>query len=75
VAEMLHTVGMKIEFKCHTLKVKVSVNDKPHKFGYKHLCRAEIRALLTRLKFIVGRKMILNSGILRNLVWEQVAAL
>jgi hypothetical protein len=38
------------------------------------LCCAVIWALVTGLKFAVGRRMITNSGILRSLIWEQVAA-
>jgi len=34
-----------------------------------------IWALLTGQKFTVGRRMITNSGKLRSLIWEQVAAL
>ena len=57
------------------LRVKVYKKDKPHKFGYELLCCAVIWALATGLKFTVGRRMITNSGKLRSLIWEQVAAL
>jgi len=49
--------------------------DKPHKLGYELLCCTVILALVTGLKFTVGRRMITNSGKLRSLIWEQVAAL
>jgi hypothetical protein len=51
------------------------MKDKPHKFVYELLCCAVIRAFITGLKFTVGRRMIRNSGKLRSLIWEQVAAL
>ena len=38
-------------------------------------CCVVIWALVTGLKFTVGRRMITNSGQLRSLIWEQVAAL
>jgi hypothetical protein len=44
------------------------MKDKPHEFGYKILCCAVIRALLSGLKFTVGRRMMPNSGKLRNLI-------
>ena len=42
---------------------------------YELLCCAVIWALVTGLKFTVGRRMITKSGKLRSLIWEQVAAL
>jgi len=44
-------------------------------FVYEKLCCAVIWTLVTGLKFTVGRRMITNSGKLRSLIWEQVAAL
>jgi len=55
--------------------IKVYKKDKPHKFVYELLCCAVIWALVTGLKFTVGRRMITNCGKLRSLIWEQVAAL
>jgi len=54
--------------------IKVYMKDKPHKFVYELLCCAVIWALVTGLKFTLGRRMITNSGKLRSLIWEQVAA-
>jgi hypothetical protein len=51
------------------------MKDKPHKFVYELLSCAVIWALLKGLKFTLGRRMITNSGKLRRLIWEQVAAL
>jgi hypothetical protein len=55
--------------------IKVYMKDKPHEFGYKLLCCAVIWALLSGLKVTVGRRMMPNFGKLRNLIWDQVAAL
>jgi len=55
--------------------ITVYKNDKPHKFGYELLYCAVIWALITGMKFTVGRRMTTNSGKLRSLIWEQVAAL
>jgi hypothetical protein len=43
--------------------------DKPHELGYELLCCVVIWALLSGLKFTVGRRMMPNAGKLRNLIW------
>ena len=47
--------------------IKLYKMDKPHKFVYELLCCAVIWALVTGLKFTVGRRMITNCGKLRSL--------